>query len=144
MFCPINSASRKECGSADRTLHSYISMLSGAEKDTWPRLFCAVIEKESADECDKKTLFNAVLRADVALLDVSCADTLLAKSREAFFLLAEKLIDAKRVVLATKMLNLARKESALPNKYFWLRKRLRAAVRCMYTAHMRTHVDKTH
>lgn len=141
MFCPINSARRKEHGSTDSTLHSYMSMLSSAEKDTWPRRLCAIVEKESVDECDKKTLFNAVLRADAELLDVSRADALLAKSREAFFLLAEKLIDAKRVVLATKLLNLAKKKQALSNKYFWLRRRLRAAVRRMYT---RTRVDKPH
>lgn len=143
MFCPINRA-RKKSGSADSALHSYTSMLSSAEKNAWPRLFSAIIEKECVDECDKKTLFNAVLQADVESLDVSHADTLLVKSREAFFLLVEKLIDVKRFVLARKMLNLAKKESVLSNKYFWLRKRLSAAIRSMYTMHMLVHVDKVH
>lgn len=144
MFCPINRGRIKECSEAGRALHSYISLLSSADKVEWSKLFCAIIEKESVDECDKKTLFNAVLQADIESLDVSRADALLVKSREAFFLLIEKLIDAKRVVLPTKMLNLARRESVFSNKYFWLRKRLRTAIRCMYTMHVRMHVDKTH
>ncbi|KAL0265644.1 UNVERIFIED_CONTAM: hypothetical protein PYX00_011358 [Menopon gallinae] len=125
MFCPINNRSQGESTSADNVLSKYLATLSCTEKETWPKLFRAIVGRDKVDECDKKTLFNAVLHANVEALGLFCADAVLRMSREVFFLLAERLIDANRVVLATKMLNLARKEAVLPNKYFLLKKRLR-------------------
>lgn len=125
MFCPINRRNQEVGATTDSVLSKYLAMISCTEKETWPKLFRAIVSKDRVDERDKKALFNAVLHANVESLGLFRGDSILRVSKEVFFLLAERLIDANRVILATKMLNLARKKAVLPNKYFLLKKRLR-------------------
>lgn len=130
MFNPLNKDSgRKGSQLSKDDLDAYLREVQAIEEEELVLIY-SLLDKQDLSERDEKVLFNAILKADISLFDLGRTRSLFAKSKKAYFLVAEKLIDSGSLVAATKMLNLARFEDTFPNKYFYLKKRLRTCRLC--------------
>lgn len=134
MFNPLNNddGNRKSLSSEDN-LSEYLAKIKPA-KDDRTELLYLILEQKCLDEKDEKLLFNIVLNVDIVSFDFTRSKQVLEKSRKTYFLIVEKLIDSEKLLLATKMLNMAGSAGVFVNKYFYLKKRLKAC-RSRYINH---------